>query len=180
VTLLDSSESALAGARRAAEDLDVPVTLVPADLFEPPDDLRGRFDVSCSFGLCEHFVGPERLSIVKAHFEYLHSEGVTAIGVPNRWSLPYRLWMWALKRRGSWPFGVEVPFTRAELERLVVAAGGAPLVSAYGSLPATTVNYLISPILLKARHRGVLVPEPRTPLDWMAYELLVIAERELP
>src|SRR2546427_133359 len=82
-----------------------------AHLFELPDDLRNAFDLSMSYGLCEHFLGERRRGVVAAHLEVLRPGGLALLGVPNRFSPVYRLWMKALTARGSWPLGTEVPFS---------------------------------------------------------------------
>lgn len=177
VVLLDSSERALAGARSAAEELGVDVTTLIGDLFQLPVDMQGEFDISCSFGLCEHFIARARLNVVEAHITPLNSSGATIIGVPNRWSFPYRIWMSFLKRRGGWPFGTEIPFDAKELQLLIELAGGRIVDKGYGSFPASMINYLVSPLFHNLGRRGFLPPEPRTPLDVLAYELVMIAER---
>lgn len=53
-TVLDSSPTALAQAREAFDRFGLVIELVEADVFELPQKLVGTFDVSMSFGLCEH------------------------------------------------------------------------------------------------------------------------------
>src|SRR5207249_1744272 len=104
------------------------------------EELRGRFDVSMSFGLCEHFLDERRRGVVAAHLNCVRAGGIAMLGVPNRRSPVYRIWMGTLKRRGSWPLGTEEPFSPAELARLAREAGGDPLEPRYGSFAATVVN----------------------------------------
>ena len=82
-TLLDQSEKALRGAEEAAGRLGLEIDLVEGDLFAPPERLLGSYDISCSFGLCEHFLGRERQEVVAAHLRFLRPGGVAIIGVPN-------------------------------------------------------------------------------------------------
>ena len=150
------------------------MTLCEADLFELPHELLGRFDVSMSYGLCEHFLDDRRRRVVAAHLEVLRSGGLALIGVPNRYSPVYRLWMRALTARGSWPLGTEVPFSSAELAGLARAAGGEPLDPRFGSFVASVVNHGVNQVLFKLGRRGLPVPQVRVPgLDKLAYELLV-------
>lgn len=176
VTLFDNSPHALEGGQELARMMGVQVEVTLGDLFNPDPSLQDKFDVSCSFGLCEHFLGAERLDVVAAHFRFIHPGGVAAIGVPNRWSFPYRIWMGILKRNGTWPLGTEVPFTRREMLELVERARGDTLFTGYGSFAGSLVEYLVNPFFHKAGKRGFAAPQLRTPLDRLAYELLVIAE----
>ena len=129
-----------------------------------------------SFGLCEHFLGERRLAVVAAHLGVLHSGGIAMLGVPNRFSPVYRLWIAVLMRRGTWPLGTEVPFTARELARLVREAGGVPLDPAYGSFVASVVGHGVNQLLYKLGRRGFPAPQLCIPLvDRLAYELLVPA-----
>jgi len=178
VTLLDLSPVALEQAGRIFGERGLEVELVQADVFELPEELLGRFDVSMSFGLCEHFLGERRRAVVASHLELLRPGGIAMLGVPNRWSPVYRAWMGALKRRGSWPLGTEVPFSPEELARLVRSAGGEPLAPRFGSFAATVVNHGVNQALFKLGRRGLHIPQARVPgLDRLAYELLVPAVR---
>jgi SAM-dependent methyltransferase len=174
VTLLDNSPVALAQARELFDAHAVPLETVEADLFALPDEMRGAFDVSMSYGLCEHFLDERRLAVVRAHLEALRPGGLALLGVPNRWAPAYRLWTWALKRRGSWPLGTEVPFSAEELRTLARAAGGQPLEPRYGSFAASIVDHGVNQALYKLGRRGLRVPQARVPvLDRLAYELLL-------
>ena len=140
-----------------------------------PEELLGTFDVSMSYGLCEHFVGERRQAVVAAHLAALRPGGVALIGVPNRFAPVYRLWLKTLMVTGSWPLGTEVPFSAGELRRLAVRAGGEPLDPRYGSFAGSVVNHGVNQLLFKlGRKRGLPVPQIRIPgLDRMAYELLL-------
>ncbi len=174
VTLLDELELPLEQGRVLAAAAGVEVETVVADAFALPDELRGAFDVSMSFGLCEHFLGERRLAIVCAHLDLLRRGGVAFVGVPNRHAPVYRLWMAILKWTRSWPFGTEEPYTEAELSRLAREAGGEPLAPAYGSFAGSVVNHGVNQLLFKLGRRGLPVPQLRVPgLDRLAYELLV-------
>lgn len=174
MTLLDQSPTALEQARQLFAAHGVEATLVEADAFALPATLVGTFDVSMSFGLCEHFLGERRLSIVRAHLELLRPGGVAMLGVTNRFAPVYRLWMATLRATGSWPLGTEVPFSRVELESLARAAGGEPGELAYGSFVASVVNHGINQALFKLGRKGLPVPQLRLRLlDRLAYELLL-------
>jgi SAM-dependent methyltransferase len=174
VTLLDELELPLQQAQELMRAHDLEAETVQADVFDLPPDLHGRFDVSMSFGLCEHFLGERRRAVVSAHLTPLRSGGVALIGVPNRLAPVYRLWKGALTRRGTWSLGTEEPFTAGELSRLASEAGGEPLEPAYGSFAASVVNHGVNQVLHKLGRRPLPVPQARLPVvDRFAYELLV-------
>ena len=174
VTLLDRSSVALEQAKRLFDEHGLQVTLRETDLFALPENLRGGFDVSMSYGLCEHFLEERRRGVVAAHLDVLRPGGLALLGVPNRYSPVYRLWMKALTARGSWPLGTEVPFSAGELAGLAREAGGEPLDPRFGSFVASVVNHGVNQVLYKLGRRGLPVPQVRIPgLDRLAYELLV-------
>jgi SAM-dependent methyltransferase len=174
VTLVDESPVALEQARELFAAARVPATTVQADLFDLPDELRGAFDVSMSYGLCEHFLDERRLAVVRAHLDPLRPGGLALLGVPNRFAPVYRLWTWTLMRRGSWPLGTEVPFSASELRELARRAGGEPLEPRYGSFVASVVNHGVNQALFKLGRRGLPIPQVRVPVvDRLAYELLL-------
>jgi 2-polyprenyl-3-methyl-5-hydroxy-6-metoxy-1,4-benzoquinol methylase len=178
VTLLDMSPVALEQAREVFDALDLEAEYVEADAFALPEELRGAFDVSMSFGLCEHFLGERRRAIVAAHLELVRPGGLALLAVPNRFGIVYRAWMGALKRTGSWPLGTEVPFDARELAALVRDAGGEPLPPRYGSFAGSVVSHGVNQVLFKLGRRGLAVPQVALPVvDRLAYELLVPARR---
>jgi SAM-dependent methyltransferase len=179
VVLVDRSANALYGASELARAMRTRALTMQADLFHPPPHLLRAFDVSISFGLCEHFVGAEREDVIRTHFEYLRPHGVAMISVPNRWCVPYRMAMAALKATNRWMYGVEVPFSEHELVELVERSGGRVLAVCYGSFAATIVAFLIKPILQVAGYRRLEVPQWRSTFDRFAYELTVIADKEM-
>jgi 2-polyprenyl-3-methyl-5-hydroxy-6-metoxy-1,4-benzoquinol methylase len=133
VAVLDASKTALDRAQEASAVLGVTIEPILGDVFELAPDLVGTFDVSCSFGLCEHFLGANRQQVVAAHLELLKPAGAAVISVPNRRSGPYRAWMGLLKRRGHWTLGTEEPFDAQELRNRVRRAGGTSRTLATGA-----------------------------------------------
>ncbi len=174
VTLLDESELALEQARQLFDANGVGFRPALGDALELPTDLRDAFDVSMSFGLCEHFLGDRRAAIVRAHLDVLRPGGLAFLGVPNRRAPAYRAWMGLLKARGTWPLGTEEPFGAGELADLARRAGGRPLEPAYGSFVGSLVNHGVNQALYKLGRHGLRVPQTRLPLlDRFAYELLL-------
>ncbi|MHB8642313.1 MAG: class I SAM-dependent methyltransferase [Gaiellaceae bacterium] len=174
VTLLDNLPRALEQARELFAANAVEFQAAEVDLFALPEEFRGAFDVSMSYGLCEHFLGERRLAVVAVHLEVLRAGGLALIGVPNRHGVVYRAWKAVLERRHSWPFGTEEPFTAAELATASRLAGGQPLTPVYGSFAASVVDHGVNQALYKAGRRGLPLPQLRVPgLDRFAYELLL-------
>jgi SAM-dependent methyltransferase len=174
VTLLDNVPLALEQARTLFGAHGLTFHAAAADLFELPDDLRGAFDVSMSYGLCEHFLGERRQAVVRAHLEVLRPGGLALIGVPNRHGVVYRVWKKTLTVTGTWPLGTEEPFTAEELTTLARRAGGAPLAPRFGSFTASVVNHGVNQALFKLGRRGLPLPQVSVPgLDRLAYELLL-------
>jgi 2-polyprenyl-3-methyl-5-hydroxy-6-metoxy-1,4-benzoquinol methylase len=123
VTLVDSSERALAQARQRFDRLGLPARFESADLFRAREAFRGRFHVALSSGVIEHFCGEERTRAIRAHCEVLRSGGLAVISVPNAWCLSYRARKLYLELRGWWPYGQELPYTRREIIRRAKEAG---------------------------------------------------------
>jgi len=123
VTLLDSSERALAQARQRFERRGLSGRFESADMLGAPDAFRDRFDVALSSGVIEHFIGQERTRAIRAHYETLRPGGLAVISVPNAWCLSYRVRKWYLELRGWWPYGRELPYTRREIIRRAREAG---------------------------------------------------------
>ena len=179
VTLVDLSTFVLEQAGQLFERAGAAAPeLVEGDVFDLPELVRDRFDVSMSFGLAEHFLGERRKQVVAAHVQAARPGGLALLGVPNRYAPAYRLWKAALEARGTWPLGTEEPFSARELTALARAAGGEPLAPEYGSFVGSLVNHGLNQALFKLGRRGLRVPQLRLPLlDRFAYELLLPVER---
>jgi 2-polyprenyl-3-methyl-5-hydroxy-6-metoxy-1,4-benzoquinol methylase len=173
-TVLDYSPVALDQARRRFEARGLEVETIESDVFALPDEVRGRFDVSMSFGLCEHFAGERRTGVIAAHLQLLKPGGIAMINVPNQLSPFYRLWMALAKRRGTWTLGYEVPFSGRELVRLAREAGGVPMAPMYLGGLGTLVNHGPNMLLERLGRRPLPVPQSQVPvLDYLAYDLLI-------
>jgi SAM-dependent methyltransferase len=173
-TVLDYSPTALEQARGRFDALGLPVELVEADVFALPPEVVGQFDVSMSFGLCEHFLDERRVGVVKAHLDVLRSGGLAIANVPNKFSPIYRAWMALAKARGTWRLGTEVPFSAREMKALAVAAGGQPLRPVHCGGLGTLVEQGPNNVLRKTGRKTLPVPQVQVPvLDYVAYDLLV-------
>lgn len=92
-----------------------------ADLFKYNPSVR--YDVVTSFGVCEHFVGKQRVAILKKHTDLLKSGGVAIISVPHKYGVFYRAAKKLAELTGYWDFGLEVPFSKRELVNFAKANG---------------------------------------------------------
>lgn len=123
VTLLDQHAGVLAEAERRFDRLGLPVRCVRGDLFEGPGHHVAECDVAVSLGVIEHFRGTARTRAVAAHLQAVRPGGMVIISVPHAWCLPYRLWKLEKELRGTWPYGMEIPYSRRELRSRAQQAG---------------------------------------------------------
>jgi SAM-dependent methyltransferase len=184
VTLLDYSQAALSRASVSFERSGSEAELVQADALDLGPELLGRFDVSMSFGLAEHFEGEDRLRIVGAHLDVLRRGGITFISVPNRFNPPYRLFKAAAELSGRWTAGEEYPFSRGELARACRTLGVSEF-DFFGDSLANSLRF-VNPMEVARKMRGIRPPgdiarvkkERGTPLDaYVAYALVLEAKK---
>ena len=123
-TLIDGDPDALDTARRVFSLYEQEAEYVLCNvLAEPPEHLKGRFDVVISGGLAEHFTGEDRLRCFKFHQELCKVGGFVCIGVPNRLSLGYRMVRFIKELTGKWTIGCEIPYTYRELTKIASRLG---------------------------------------------------------
>lgn len=115
VTLLDYSPEALAQARDMYQECNLSASFLQADIMHLPPDISGQFDISMSFGVAEHFSGPEQQQVFNAHRLTLAAHGMSFISVPNKRCLPYTRWKQQKEKAGTWEYGPETPFTPESL-----------------------------------------------------------------
>ncbi|MBU0672736.1 MAG: class I SAM-dependent methyltransferase [Candidatus Margulisbacteria bacterium] len=123
ITILDYSEGALRRAREFFERNGLSAEFIKQDALLLPANLLGKYDISMSFGLTEHFSGPARIKINKAHFDVLKDKGITFISVPNKYNLPYRIFKFLAETAGTWKAGEEYPYSRRELRKICKEIG---------------------------------------------------------
>ncbi|MCF7821134.1 MAG: class I SAM-dependent methyltransferase [Mariprofundaceae bacterium] len=124
VHLLDSSSAALKAAESLYNYCGIPVKTHECDALSLPSSLLGKFDLSLSLGVNEHFSGELRQSIFDVHHDVLKSGGRAVIAVPNRHCISYRIAMLMWKLTGRWPEGLyEYGFSRSELMHRMKQAG---------------------------------------------------------
>jgi 2-polyprenyl-3-methyl-5-hydroxy-6-metoxy-1,4-benzoquinol methylase len=108
------------GCRQAVSALDragVQGEIVCTDLFTPPDNMLGSFDVVVSFGVVEHF--DDTAGCVAAAARFLKPGGMLITSIPNMTGL-----VGAMQRALNRPvFDVHVPLDADQLRQAVVRAG---------------------------------------------------------
>ena len=117
-TLVDYSPDAIILAKRNLDMLGLRGELIEADIFDPPVDLIGKFDIAMSFGTVEHYKYPERLDICRAHIDLLKPGGICIISTPNILFLPHEILKSALIIKRKWFLGYEGSFSSVELRKV--------------------------------------------------------------
>ncbi len=123
VTLFDASAKALEQARSRFDRLGLSARFEEGDFLTGLEPVTGRFDLSLSSGVIEHFKHDERTDVIGAHFDVLRPGGMSVISVPHARCVPYRIWKAYLELRGWWPYGMELPYSARELSRRMTQAG---------------------------------------------------------
>jgi 2-polyprenyl-3-methyl-5-hydroxy-6-metoxy-1,4-benzoquinol methylase len=123
VSLLDYSSIALERAQALFKNLELDADFIIADAMDIPKELLGKFDISISFGLAEHFTYPQRKTVFQVHRDLLNNRGSSFVEVPNKYCLPYIIFKKLAQFLGYWSVGLEIPFSRLELKRIADLAG---------------------------------------------------------
>lgn len=174
-TLLDANEQALELARFKFSVAGLEPVCTVGDFLQLDTALRGAFDVAVSYGTVEHFAGADRERACRAHVDAIRPGGMVAISVPNAHCLPYRLNKWQLEARGAWPWGLELPYTRAELGRIASGIGLEQWSIHGSSFLRDWDQFLLNPITQRIERFTGFHFERRTPLDrWCGHALTLI------
>ncbi|HUG77692.1 MAG TPA: class I SAM-dependent methyltransferase [Burkholderiales bacterium] len=190
VTVLDYSQAALDTSATVFQSLGLMQASVLADALKLPAEMLGKYDVSLSFGMAEHFEGQDRLIIIKAHFDVLRPGGLAIISVPNLHCWPYRFWKWERELTGRWSFGLELPYTRRELADLCHRLGirryrvdGSPFFSSLNFvLPFARWKRSIDKRVLGDRRFDPARVKPERPDrlgPYLGYALFLLAQKPL-
>ena len=151
VTLVDFSAEALDHAHERLGALGIEADFIQADIFEFMKTHEGRFDLSGSLGVAEHFSGQKRNDIIRAHQSVIRVGGTAFISVPNARCVPYRLWKLYLETRKWWPYGYEAPFSPSSLKRFAKRNGLTPQNCYQTGFTASIDGCLLLPITGKRR-----------------------------
>ncbi|MBA7707346.1 hypothetical protein ES703_116217 [subsurface metagenome] len=185
-TLFDYSPVALRKAEMLFQSYGVKPGLINGDIFDSHDDLEGKFDVAMSFGLAEHFSGDTRSEAIKAHLNLVRKGGIIIVSVPNRFCPSYRIFMGLFKLLRQWRLGIEIPFSRRELEQ-IASKLDATDIRVYGTNFCVSIDHHILFFLRYPLQKARLpvpftwFPDIRLPfLDHhFGYALLLFAEKGL-
>jgi 2-polyprenyl-3-methyl-5-hydroxy-6-metoxy-1,4-benzoquinol methylase len=181
VTLIDNSGSALDKAKVFFSNIGAQADFIKADIFKIPPRLLNSFDISMSFGLAEHFNYPQRLEVIKIHKELLKPEGISLIGVPNKYCFPYRFFMVLAKLLGYALKEIEIPYSPAELKSIAAQAGFSSYNVAGSSFLRDSVYFLCTRYISHLSHwKLILDTSPfEIPLvfdDFLGYSLVLMGE----
>lgn len=147
VTLVDWSDEALETASELYASLGLKPRLLRADILNLPAAEFGAHDISISVGVAEHFEGPERIRVIESHAVVLRPGGISLISVPNSRCFPYRVGKSIAERRGKWRFGLEIPFSAAELTGIATKAGLTTNTIAVSSFLEATNHFILRPYI---------------------------------
>lgn len=164
-TLYDADKGALELARFKFSVAGLKPQLCTGDFLNLDVALRGKFDAAVSYGTVEHFAGQDRFLACRAHVEVLRPGGMVAISVPNAHCLPYRLSKWWQEKRGTWNWGLEIPYTRAELNRIAAAIGLAKWSIHGSSFLRDWDQFLLTSVTQRIERYTGFHFERRTPFD---------------
>lgn len=117
VTGIDYSEVGCEQARAILDSAGVTGNIIWADLFAPPPELLGAFDVVVSFGVLEHFGDTSNTLTDFARF--LKPGGLLVTSIPNLAGLTG----WIQKRFGRAIYDIHVPLDRDALDMAHRRAG---------------------------------------------------------
>lgn len=121
VTLLDYSQKALAFCKNVFREQCIPghqVHFIHMNALDLKPELVGKFALSMSFGVAEHFTGGDRKTIIESHLRILEDGGLAFISVPNKSCLPLRIHQF-LKRFVKQDAIEAYPFTKRDFINIV-------------------------------------------------------------
>ena len=177
-TLLDADEQALDLARFKFSVARLAPVCRVADFLNLDAALRGRFDAAVSYGTVEHFAGTDRELACRAHVDVIRPGGMVAISVPNAHCVPYRVNKWWQERSGTWMWGLELPYTRAELSRIATGIGLHGWFIHGSSFLRDWDQFLLNPVTQRIERFTGFHFERSTPLDrWCGHALTLIGGR---
>jgi SAM-dependent methyltransferase len=125
VSGLDYSDIGCARARAVLQAEHAAGTIVEGDIFSPPPELLGRFDIGFSMGLVEHFT--DTAAVLSALRKFVRPGGLMITGIPNMTGLPGRLQSWLDRPL----YEMHQPLDAAQLAAAHRAAGLTVLSSTY-------------------------------------------------
>jgi 2-polyprenyl-3-methyl-5-hydroxy-6-metoxy-1,4-benzoquinol methylase len=154
----DSSKQALELVKKNLDRLSLDAELVHGDVFD--SGFEREVDICHSEGLVEHFLEPRRQEIVDIHARAAKKRGKVLIIIPHRKCAPYRIGKVLASKTGSWIYGNEYPYTKAELPLRLKRAGLVPG-PVMGGEGIFSLFFLLSPLVLRSSkliRKGLVQP----------------------
>jgi len=185
-TIADYSDKALERSREFFTINGLSAEYVQCNALEPPSELLGKFDISMSFGLTEHFSGEERIRIHRSHIDLLRPGGTAFISVPNSLNPPYRILKAAAEASGKWSVGEEYPFTHRELAGICKKIGaedfyifGDSFIASFDFInPVKLARRLMKKKTDFAAETAAMKPEKASPFDdRFSYALVLVIRK---
>lgn len=178
VSGLDYSQEGCDRARDILAKLGIKGDIYLGDMFSPPENLLGKFDVACSFGLVEHFTNTAEA--VRSCANFVVPSGIVLTLIPNMTGLNGILY----KLFNRQVFDTHVPLNLDQLVQTHIDAGLKPYFSCYlMGLPGVIDNsryepvvwrrwirklsYLITRLIWWLESRGVGIPENKVTSPYM-------------
>jgi SAM-dependent methyltransferase len=106
--LIDISKEALAVAKTSFSSRNVCGTFVQGDILDLPFG-EATFDIVWNAGVMEHFEGKLQESAIESIARTLKTGGLFVTFNPYEKALFYRIGKRAAERKGTWPYGPEIP-----------------------------------------------------------------------
>jgi hypothetical protein len=119
--ILDYDQHALTTAGKLFGRLGIPVETYLQDFFKITA-MTARFGVVFNAGVLEHFNPEERSCILAAMAGLTQAGGYVVVGIPNHYSVPYRLGYLYRRLTRRWPYPPELKIREISLPGLQVVA----------------------------------------------------------
>jgi 2-polyprenyl-3-methyl-5-hydroxy-6-metoxy-1,4-benzoquinol methylase len=177
-TLFDANEQALELARFKFSVMGATPKLRTGDFLSLEADLIGKFDAAVSYGTVEHFAGEDRVLACQAHADVIRPEGMVAISVPNAHCFPYRVNKWWQETTGKWVWGLEIPYSRGELQQVAESIRLKDWFIHGSSFLRDWDQFLLNPLTQRIQKYTGFHFERRTPFDpYWGHALTLIGKK---
>jgi len=152
---IDYSETGCEQAKAILNREGVSGEIILGDAFKPSEELIGKFDIVCSFGVAEHF--EDTTATLTAFSTYLKPGGMLITTIPNLSGITG----WLQKKMNKPVYDIHVPMDKSMLENAILKSGLKLEFSAYflpvsfavtldGKSGSKIPNYPIKFVLLKS------------------------------
>jgi len=108
MTISDISEDVLDWDKKLFNKYSFDAQFIKADIFKMPFK-ENSFDLIFNTGVLEHFKKDEQIKMIEEILRVLKPSGYFITANPSNGGRIYKLGMRIAKRKGTWPFGEEIP-----------------------------------------------------------------------